>query len=78
MQGSEAIDTYEFWQRLQAIIPPGGRVTWQRLWREFGRRGTGRHTELLRQRGYLKANHRGEIWIAEDKRGQDFEAEEDA
>lgn len=74
----ERISTWEFWQRLREIIPPGGAITWKRLWREFDRKGTGLRAYRLIKKGYIWTNYRGEIGIVEAKRGEELAENDDA
>jgi len=64
------MDLEEFWETLQKIIAPGEEITWHRLWREFGRKGTGYFTSSLSEKGFIMIGYRGVIKINEDRRGE--------
>lgn len=59
-----------FWDRLQELIPPDGEITWARLWREFGREGTGLYIVPLLQKGMIRTTYKGYIRIDESRRGE--------
>lgn len=63
----------DFWIRIQRIIPPGEGVSWQRVWREFGRGGTGPFMGPLIAKGYLRATIRGSVCVNEKMRGKRYE-----
>ena len=66
-------DMEEFWVRIQRVIPPDQGVSWQRVWREFGRRGTGRYVTPLIKKGYLRATIKGYLYVNEKMRGKKYQ-----
>ena len=66
----QAMRLEAFWERLQEIIPLGEEISWARLWREFGREGTGLFITPLIQKGLVQATYKGYIRIVEARRGE--------
>lgn len=66
----EEISLEEFWDRLQQLVPPGGEISWEVLWKEFGRNGIGFYTGSLVKKGFIQTTYRGYIKINERKRGE--------
>jgi hypothetical protein len=60
----------DFWEKLQQLIPPRGEISWEKLWSEFGRKGTGAYINPLIEKGLVSTTFKGSIRIREERRGE--------